>query len=135
MSDSSKYRFVESVELNAEQGPLLHVLGADIVDGTPIYDIKPYIPYSDCHVDATEGFTSHTSQQTVEVIFDEKFLNQLPVEKRQAAIDMLAQDPRPAYAMDENRIYGIWFDEYNIKFVGDERSIRVCEIERKNALK
>ncbi len=123
---------IERVEYDAVLGPTIYVLGADIVNKTPIYDIKPYIPYSDCHIDASAGFTSIT-QKTVEVIFPEELLSILPESKRQAAIDMLRQDPRPAYVMDESRTYGIWFDEYNILFSGTIDTLEVCGVEQKSS--
>lgn len=114
------------VEHTKEFGTVLNVSGADLLDGTPIYDIKPYLAYTDCHPDATEGFTSSYSGYELNVNIDNKFLAVLPEHLRSGAIDMLRLDPRPAYQNDPDRIYGMRFDDYEIKFsvCGDTLTVK-----------
>jgi len=91
------------------------------MDGTPIYDMKPYIPVSDCHPEASEGYTSQTKVHTLQVEFPEELLSRYPEEKRKAVIGVLSQDPRPAYVQDPERLYGVSFAGFDVKFkvVGD----------------
>lgn len=105
---------LEKIAHDNNNGTVLVVSGADLMDGTPIYDIKPYIP-ADCHPDATKGFTTQNNDYQLEVEFPDEMLDFLPEEKRQALVDVIAQDPRPAYHDDE-RIYGFRFAEYEVKF-------------------
>lgn len=86
-------------------GPVLHVRGADLVDGTPILDIKPYLPYGDCHPEATGGFASEPARPTLEVEIPPALLDQLPPDRREALRDVLALDPRPRYQQDPDRVY------------------------------
>ena len=123
---------LQGIEMNERLGPVLHVSGIDLMDGTPIYDIKPYIPVSDCHPEASEGYTKETRRHRLQVEFPEKLLRIYPEEKRQAVLGILAEDPRPAYVLDEERVYGVSFAGYDVKFrvVGDV--VRVCAVERLN---
>ncbi|HRG03974.1 MAG TPA: tRNA (N6-threonylcarbamoyladenosine(37)-N6)-methyltransferase TrmO, partial [Paludibacteraceae bacterium] len=100
---------LEKVDIHPELGPVLHVSGADLMDGTPIYDIKPYIPYADCIPDAKGGFTRETDNSLLEVIFPENLLEIIPFEKQKAVMQILAFDPRPSYQEDDERIYGVEF--------------------------
>lgn len=111
-----------------KEGPVLYVAGADLLDGTPIYDIKPYLPYADAHVDAKAGFVDETNFEPLKVCFDETLLCVLPKEKQAAAIGVLAQDPRPAYITDEQRIFGVSFAGFNIKFTVKGQTLTVCEV-------
>ena len=104
------------VEHTAEFGTVLHVGGADLMDGTPIFDIKPYIPYGDSHPDAKGGFTDTAGEFLLQVEFPDSLLQQLPVEKRQAAIGVLSHDPRPSYQRKPDRVYGLTFAGYDIRF-------------------
>ena len=97
------------VEHTDEYGTVLHVGGADLMDGTPIFDIKPYIPYGDCHPEATGGFTDRTGDFLLAVDFPDALLQRLPVEKQAAAIGVLSHDPRPSYQRDSDRDYGLNF--------------------------
>lgn len=97
-------------------GPVLHVCGADLMDGTPIYDIKPYLPYADAHPDATGGFTDTVVRQTLDVSIAPELLSRVPPEKREALQEVLALDPRPSYQADPTRIYGMEFGGFEIKF-------------------
>lgn len=119
---------LEKLELHPEFGPILHIAGADLMDGTPIYDIKPYVPYADSHGDATEGFTSGNKDYQLTVEFPEDLLGLIPEEKREGLIGVLRQDPRPSYHKDPYRIYGFEFAGNDVRFTVDEHQLRVCEI-------
>ena len=116
------------IEHTQEYGTVIHVAGADLMDGTPIFDIKPYIPYSDCKPNATGGFTDTTARNTLSVNFPAKLLSKIPQEKQDAAIGVLAQDPRPSYQKDPDRIYGLPFAGYDIKFKVAENHLTVVDI-------
>lgn len=118
---------LERVELT-ENGPVLHVAGADLRDNTPIYDIKPYIPYSDCHTDATYGFTSNVKDYELQVVFPEKLLAIFPENKRIAIVEVLKQDPRPSYHNDPERKYGVAFAGYDVHFTVDGDVLTVFEV-------
>lgn len=104
------------VEHTAEYGTVLHVGGADLMDGTPIFDIKPYIPYGDCHPEATGGFTDTAGEFLLQVEFPAHLLEKLPADKREAAIGVLSHDPRPSYQRKPDRIYGLTFAGFDIRF-------------------
>ena len=116
------------VEHTPEFGTVLHVGGADLMDGTPIFDIKPYIPYGDCHVDATGGFTDNAGEFILKVDFPVRLLNLLPEEKREAAIGVLSHDPRPSYQRKPDRVYGLTFAGYDIRFKVAEDMLTVVEV-------
>ena len=118
------------VEHTENYGTVLHVGGADLMDGTPIFDIKPYIPYSDCHEDATGGFTDTASEYLLQVDFPADLLALLPEEKREAAIGILSHDPRPSYQRKSGRIYGISFAGYDIRFMVEGDQLTVVAIEQ-----
>ena len=117
-----------AVEHTAEHGTVLHVGGADLMDGTPIFDIKPYIPYSDCHMNATGGFTDTADDFLLEVIFPDDLLQKLPQSKRDAAIGVLSHDPRPSYQRKPSRIYGLTFAGFDIRFAVEEDTLTVVEV-------
>ncbi len=111
------------------QSPVtLTVSGIDLLDGTPIYDIKPYIPVSDCIPGAAEGYTARTRQHRLAVIFPEKLLMQLPENKREAAVSLLAPDPRPGYSDDPERIFGVQFAGLDIRFRVADNTLTVCAV-------
>ena len=116
------------VEHTQEHGTVLHVGGADLMDGTPIFDIKPYIPYADAHPEAVGGFTDQADQFLLEVTFPEELLKKLPAVKQQAAIDVLSHDPRPSYQRDPERIYGLTFGGFDIRFKVEEQILTVTEV-------
>lgn len=116
------------LEHTQELGTVIHVAGADLMDGTPIFDIKPYIPYSDCHVEATGGFTDTADQFLLEVEFPPDLLAMIPQNKRQAAVDVLSHDPRPSYQRRADRIYGLTFAGFDIRFTVDENTLHVKEV-------
>ncbi|MFR6424500.1 MAG: TrmO family methyltransferase, partial [Oscillospiraceae bacterium] len=105
-------RAARAVDLTDPRGPVLHVAGADLMDGTPIFDIKPYIPYADCHPEATEGFTGQVEMQELTVMIPPELLSRFPADKRDALIGVLTQDPRPRYQTDASRVYGLEFGGY-----------------------
>lgn len=107
---------LEKAELHPERGPLLYVSGADLLDGTPIFDIKPYLPYSDSVPDAVGGFTDTSSDFLLEVEFPPELLSKVPREKQDALLGVLTHDPRPSYQDDPERIYGLTFASQNIRF-------------------
>lgn len=121
---------LEKIEENEEQGPVLYVAGVDMVDGTPIYDIKPYISYTDCHPEAREGYVQETKEYALEVDFAQELLDLLPEEKRQAVVKVLSQDPRPAYDTEPERLYGVEFAGYDVRFRVQGRTLTVYEVER-----
>ncbi len=109
-------------------GPVLLVEGADLLDGTPIYDIKPYLPYTDSHPDASEGYTARTRGHALQVEFPPALLSKYPEEKRRAAVSLLSQDPRPGYSHDPSRIYGMPFAGYDIRFTVEGDTLRVADV-------
>ena len=114
-----------------EFGTVLHVGGADLMDGTPIFDIKPYIPYGDCHPDATGGFTDTAGDFLLNVSFPPALLSLLPEDKRDAAIGVLSHDPRPSYQRSPERVYGLSFAGYDIRFTVEENILTVKEVLKK----
>lgn len=119
---------LENISYDPVKGPMLHVAGADLMDGTPIYDIKPYIAYSDSHPDARSGFADRVKEKELTVDFPEELLERYPEEAREAIIGVLAQDPRPAYDTDETRVYGVEFAGYDVRFTVQENQLTVKEL-------
>lgn len=119
---------IEKIQLHTEEGPVIWVSGADLMDGTPIYDIKPFIPYADNHPDARSGFTNDTSGYTLTVTFPEQLLEQVPVSHREALRGVLAHDPRPSYQHDPERVYGMEFAGMEIRFRVDGEQLIVCSV-------
>ena len=116
------------IEQTAEQGPVLHIRGADLMDGTPILDIKPYIPYADAHPEALGGFAAVPAGETLEVIIPPELLEKIPPKRREALRGVLAQDPRPHYQDDPGRIYGFGFAGMEVKFSVEGTCLTVREI-------
>lgn len=115
-------------EDTAQYGTVIHVAGADLMDGTPIFDIKPYIPYSDCHPDATGGFTDNADDYILEVEFPHMLMDKIPKNKHSALIGVLSHDPRPSYQKDPDRIYGLNFAGFDIRFTVRDKTLTVCEV-------
>ena len=111
-----------------DKGPVLHVAGVDLRDKTPIYDIKPYLPYADCHPDAKEGFAGEVKEYALQVEFPGELLERLPEEKRQAIIEVLKQDPRPSTQSGQSRPYGVAFAGYDVKFTVEGEVLTVFEV-------
>lgn len=112
---------LEKIVFDSKKGPMLYVAGADLMDGTPIYDIKPYIAYADSHPEATEGFAGAVRDRELQIEFPAELLERYPKEKQAAILGVLKQDPRPAYDTDETRVYGVEFAGFDVRFtvVGD----------------
>ena len=121
---------IAGLEDTKEWGTVIHVAGADLMDGTPIFDIKPYIPYADCHPEATGGFTDTAGDFILKVEFPAPLLEKLPQNKQEAAVAVLSHDPRPSYQHKPGRIYGLTFSGFDIRFtvVGDV--LTVTEVEK-----
>ena len=118
---------LERIDYTGE-GPVLIVRGADLMDGTPIYDIKPYIPYADCHPDAAEGFTGQTRTHHLEVSCPEALWQTVPEADRAALQGVLASDPRPSYQHDPQRVYGMEFAGLEVHFTVDGAQLTVQDI-------
>lgn len=116
------------VEHTQEFGTVLHVGGADLMDGTPIFDVKPYVPYADSHPDAKGGFTDGAGEYLLQVDFPQTLLEKLPEEKRSAAVGVLSHDPRPSYQRKPGRIYGLNFAGWDIRFTVDGDILTVVDI-------
>lgn len=126
---------IKKIEKTKECGPVIIVSGADLLDGTPIYDIKPYIPHVDCKPEAKAGFSAKNEDYRLAVEIPEEQLQKIPVEKRKAVRGILAEDPRPAYQTNQERTYGLNFDGYEIQFTVIDKKLIVKDISRckKNA--
>lgn len=120
---------LEKIEFTRQQGPILHIAGADLLDGTPIFDIKPYLPYVDQRPEAVGGFSEQYKDYELEVDFPEEWLSKVSEEKREALIEVLGQDPRPSYQNDPKRTYGMEFADYEVKFNVEGKRLRVCKVE------
>ena len=120
-----------NVEETKEFGTVLHVGGADLMNGTPIFDIKPYIPYGDAHPEALGGFTDHAGDFLLKVDFTHELLNQIPFEKHQALLGVLSHDPRPSYQRDRDRVYGLSFAGFDIRFQVHGDALHVVEVSKK----
>lgn len=119
---------LEKVITEGEDAPRLLVSGVDLMDGTPIYDIKPYLPYADAHPEAVGGFGQAHREDGIEVVFPEKLLLLLPEDKRAAALHVLEQDPRAAYNKQPDYIYGMEFAGVDIRFTVRDEVLTVCEV-------
>ena len=119
---------LEKIEYTKE-GPVLVVSGADLMDGTPIFDIKPYLPFTDSHPEAKSGFAENTADYSVDVVFECDFPEKFPENKKEALKTVLSNDPRPSYKEDGNRIYGFGFAGFEVKFKVENGTLFVKEIE------
>lgn len=119
---------LDSIEFTKENGPVLHVSGADLLNGTPIYDIKPYLAYTDSHPEATGGFTEHIDTNPLIVEFPYNLLNLIPADKQAALLALLEQDPRPGYQHEPERKYGVAFAGYDVRFYVDGNYLTVVEV-------
>jgi len=122
---------LERVELDPALGPVIHVRGADLMDGTPIFDIKPYLPYADCHPEAVGGFAAEKPEQRLQVEIPEELCPAVSGELLTALRGVLAQDPRPAYQKDPDRVYGLAFAGMDVRFQVNGNKLTVCGIELK----
>ena len=116
------------IEQTSQHGTVVHVAGADLMDGTPIFDIKPYIPYCDSHPEATGGFTQTADDFLLDVVFPEGLLEKIPENKRNALIGVLSHDPRPSYQNDPTRQYGLPFAGFDILFTVKDKVLTVIDV-------
>ena len=119
---------LEEIEVTKDEGTVLIVSGADLLDGTPIYDIKPYVAYSDCHADAVSGFADPVREYHLNVVFCKELLSKIDISKQKALIQILEQDPRPSYQNDPEREYGFRFSDYEIFFKVDGDTLTVTAV-------
>lgn len=117
------------IEYTGESGPVIHVFGADLMDGTPILDIKPYLPFTDSHPNASSGFAEQTKGYSLDVEFPEELIGVLPEDKRSGAVGILAHDPRPSYQSDETRVYGVNYAGCNIRFTVSGNLLKVISVD------
>ena len=119
---------LERIEADEKQGPVLIVSGADLMSGTPIYDVKPYLPFTDSHPEARGGFAADHVDDRLEVVFPPELLKKIPEDKREALLGLLAQDPRPAYIDDPRRRYGFNYLDLDVRFTVEHGILTVVEI-------
>lgn len=119
---------LDRMELHSELGPILHISGADLIDQTPIYDIKPYLAYTDSHPEAIGGFSDQVRDYELKVEFPTIWLQMIPKKQQQALIAVLANDPRPSYQSDANRVYAFEYANFHIKFMVKDLVLSVCEV-------
>ena len=119
---------LERIETDPMLGPVLLVRGADLMDGTPILDIKPYLPYTDCHPDALGGFALGPAEPALAAEIPQELMCRVPESKRQALREVLAQDPRPGYQREDGRVYGMAFAGLNVRFFVENGVVKVKEI-------
>ena len=119
---------LERLEMDKTLGPVLYVSGADLLHGTPIFDIKPYLAYVDSHPKARDGFALNQKEGTLEVTIPEHWLTLVPKEKQEGLAELLAQDPRPQYQNDPKRVYKMRFAELEVWFRVDGNQLEVCQI-------
>ena len=119
---------IERIELTEMEGPVIHVLGADLMDGTPIYDIKPYVTYADCHPNASSGFVDERRWQELAVEFPEHLKVLIPPASLSALTRVLALDPRPQYQNNHDKVYGMPYDGYDIRFRVADGTLIVVDV-------
>ena len=119
---------IAKIDLDSENGPVIYIKGADLMDGTPIYDIKPYLPYCDSHPTAGSGFAPAPEEELADVSISDKVLEKLPKELHNALFEVLKNDPRPGYNHNEQKSFGFGFSGYEITFIGDGKNITVTDI-------
>lgn len=119
---------IESIEFDTADGPVITVLGADLMDGTPIYDIKPYLPYVDCRPNASNGFALSDKDAVLSVDIPEEFLSLIPQNKQQGLIDTLAQDPRPQYQNEPERVYTMSYCGFDVSFTVRDDVVTVTKV-------
>ena len=119
---------LEGVDLHTNEGPVLHISGADLMDSSPIFDIKPYLPYTDAHPEAVGGFAALAPEGRLRVLCPDELLEKLPPDRRPALLEVLSQDPRPAYQSAPDRIYGMPFANTDVRFRVEGDCLTVLEI-------
>lgn len=119
---------LDKIEFDDTLGPILHISGADLMDGTPIFDIKPYLPFTDCRPDATSGFSPSSEECSLQVVCPDELLKILPENKQKAVLSLLSLDPRPQYHNNPERVYGMSFAGFDIRFCVNGNTLTVHEI-------
>ena len=119
---------LEKIELSRDLGPVLHISGADILNGTPVFDIKPYVKYADSHPEAVCGFADEAGERILQVEFPKELEEKIIPEKRAALREILQHDPRPSYQKDSDRVYGLSYGGVNVKFVVDNGVLKVNDV-------
>ena len=119
---------LERIEQRADVGAVLIVSGADLLDNTPIFDIKPYLPYADCHLGAVGGYADEKKDYRLQVEFPTHLLEKIPKEKQDGLLECLADDPRPSYQDDPTREYGMRFADFEIKFTVNADTLTVFDV-------
>lgn len=119
---------LEKIDLDTPDGPVLYVTGADIMDNTPVLDIKPYIPYADSYPEALSGFAVDESSGRLKVDFPDPLLRKIPEDKRKGLVSVLSQDPRPGYSEDSGRIYTMSFGKYQVSFYISGGTVYVTDV-------
>lgn len=119
---------LEKIELSKKDGPIIYVCGADLMNDTPIYDIKPYLPYADCKSDATGGFADSLELKPLKVEISAELLNRIPDDKKTELIKVLESNPKPSYQNDPERIYGFYFDKFEISFKTENDVLTVVDV-------
>ncbi len=119
---------LEKIEYTKTDGPVLYVSGSDLMNGTPIYDIKPYLPYTDSRPEATGGFTARLEERKIDVDFPDELLSKVPEDKRETLVAVLSGDPRPSYQNDPERVYGFGFAGLEIKFTVSDKKLTVIAV-------
>lgn len=121
---------LDKVEYTKDLGPVIYVSGVDLMDGTPIYDIKPYITYTDSRPDAVQGFAEDFVDYALKVNFPQELLDMIPAEKQAGIIGILKHDPRPAYQDSPDRVYGVKYLDFDIHFKVDKNILTVIDVEK-----
>lgn len=121
---------LEKILMDENLGPILQVSGVDMLDGTPVYDIKPYLPYADSYPEATSGFAGEVYEHVLEICFSENLLEKVPEDLRESLTEILEQDPRTAFIEDESRIWGVSYAGFNVRFTVEGNRLTVCEVEK-----
>ena len=119
---------LEGIETDKSDSPSLLVSGVDMLNGTPIYDIKPYVPMSDCRFDASGGYTERTSKCRLKVVFSENLSEMVPEDKREELTNLLSLDPRPGYKKNNDEMFGMPYDRYDIRFTVSDGVLTVQQI-------
>ena len=119
---------LDEISFDKKYGPIIHVSGIDMADMTPVYHIKPYLAYVDSHPDAVDGFASKTVDYSLDVIIPDKFLTIIPVGCSEEILGILKNDPRPSYQHDPERVYGLKYKNFEIKFKVSDNILTVCDI-------
>lgn len=121
---------LEKIEKNDKLGTILYISGADMVNGTPVYDIKPYLPYTDSRMDAVGGFADRVKDYRLHVKMGKKIMEDMSEEERLCIEKLIEQDPRPSYIEDEKRVYGVSYGRWNVKFVVKNDEAEVISVEK-----